>query len=79
MTTKNPYRKNTRIEIRKCREIIKYFSYDLTAVTTAKLTWLSTNTIENWYNYFRESIYWYCENEKNELMKGEIEMDESYF
>lgn len=79
MTTKNPYRKRAKIWTKKTREIIELFSLDIPASKLAKIVNLSDNTIEDWFNYFREAIYWYCEMERYKLFKGEIEMDESYF
>ena len=79
MKTKNPYRKKSRLGIHKTREIIKYFSEDLNASLTSKITWVERKTINDWYNYFREVIYHYCEAEKQEKVWWVIELDESYF
>lgn len=79
MTTKNPYRKRAKIWTKKTREIIKLFSLDIPASKVAKIINLSENTVEDRFNYFREAIYWHCEIEKHKLLKGKIEMDESYF
>lgn len=79
MTTKNPYRKNAKHNRQKTIKIIEYFCADLTATNTSKLLWIERKTINDRYNYFREVIYWYCENEKNEVLNWIIEMDESYF
>lgn len=58
---------------------MKYFSLDITASRTAILCWINVNTAEDWYNYFREVIYEFCEEYEKELWSGTIEMDESYF
>ena len=79
MTIKNPYRKNAKHSRQKTIKLIEYFCADLTATNTSKLLWLRRSTVNNWYNYFREVIYWYSENEKNEVLNWIIEMDESYF
>jgi transposase-like protein len=79
MTTKNPYRKWAKHSRQKTIWIIKCFCEDLQASKTSNLLWIERKTINNWYNYFREVIYWHCENEKNEVRKWEFELDESYF
>lgn len=79
MKTKNPYRKKTRIWIRKTREIVKYFTLDLPASKTTEIVWLNAKTIDDWYRYIRICISKYCEYNKQEVLKWEIELDESYF
>ena len=79
MKIRNPYRKKSRLGIYKTREIIKYFSEDLNASLTSKITWIERKTINDWYNYFREVIYQYSEAEKQEKVWWVIELDESYF
>ena len=79
MTTKNPYRKRAKIWAKKTREIIKLFSLDIPASKVAKIVNLSDNTIEDRFDYFRETIYRYMENERKRVFDWEIEIDESYF
>jgi transposase-like protein len=79
MKAKNIYRNRARFWVKLSRKIIKYFSMDLTATQTSKLLLIERKTINDWYNYLRESIYWFCENERNEVLNWTIEMDESYF
>jgi transposase-like protein len=74
---KNKYIKNARISERKFKEILKYFCVDLTAVQTSKITGINRNTINRYYNKFRERIVKLCNLESP--FKGEIEVDESYF
>ena len=79
MTRKNPYRKWTKLSRYKTEKIIKCFALDLTANKTAEILGIERKTINRWYNYIREAIYWYCEKEKAEVFRWEIELDESYF
>ena len=79
MTRKNPYRKWTKLSRYKTEQIIKCFALDLTANKTAEILGIERKTINRWYNYIREAIYWYCEKEKAEVFRWEIELDESYF
>ena len=79
MTRKNPYKKWTKLSRYKTEQIIKCFALDLTANKTAEILGIERKTINRWYNYIREAIYWYCEKEKAEVFKWEIELDESYF
>ncbi|UFX82921.1 IS1595 family transposase [Candidatus Absconditicoccus praedator] len=59
---------------------MKCFSVDLTETQTSKLLGISRKTINRFYKIFREIIYEYQCNLFEELkMKGDIEMDESYF
>ena len=63
---------------KKIKQILKYFCLELTAVQTAKMSGLNRNTIDRYYQIFREKI---TEHQDNNLQKlsGEIEIDESYF
>lgn len=79
MTTQNPYRRRSKIDSKKSLEILRYFCLDLTATTTGKIVGIERKTINNWYNYFREVVYWYSNREVKEVLNWVIEMDESYF
>lgn len=79
MKAKNIYRKKAKLDNFKTREIIRYFSEDLNASLTSKITWIERKTINDWYNYFRKVIYQYSEAEKKEKIWWIIELDESYF
>ena len=78
MIMKNRYFIRSRISESKFREIIRYFSVDLTAVQIAKLTQLNINTINHILKKVRQKIAKFCEKE-SVFEQGEIEMDESYF
>ena len=69
---------NSKLSICKVKKIIKFFCTDIDATKTAILLELNRNTINRWYNIFRQEIYDYQVNQKR-LLYGEIELDESYF
>lgn len=79
MTAKNPYRKNSHLEIKKTRELLKYFCEDLSASSTSRLTWINRNTVNQWYNYIREVILLESLKTDQEIWNWIIEIDESYF
>ena len=68
----------SKLSIYKVKKIIKFFCTDIDATKTAILLELNRNTINRWYNIFRQEIYDYQVNQKR-LLYGEIELDESYF
>jgi len=76
-TIKNRYIKHAHISERKFKELLKCFCTDLTAVQTSQLLNINRNTVNKYYNKFRERIAELCNLESP--FKGEIEVDESYF
>ncbi len=70
--------KYSRLSQRKLSTIIKCFSEDFTATTTANLVGVSRNTINTYFNEFRYLIFEECLQE-NQREFGEFELDESYF
>ena len=68
----------SKLSIYKVKKIIKFFCTDIDATKTAILLELNRNTINRWYNIFRQEIYDYQVNQKR-LLYGEIELDENYF
>ena len=74
---KNKYIKVAHISESKFREIVKYFSEDLTATQISNLTGLNRNTINRYLKLIRERIVRICENDSP--FSGEVEVDESYF
>ena len=79
MTNKNPYRKNSHLSLWRTRKIIRYFSEDLTATMTSKLLWIERKTINGWYDYMRQAVFWSCLATDKEIWNWVIEIDESYF
>jgi len=79
MTRKTVYKKWQKISTYKIEKIMEYFALDLPANKTAEILGIERKTINRWYNYFRESIYRFCEKDKKEVLRWEIELDESYF
>ena len=75
---KNRYCKNSKLSEAKFREVLKFFSTDIPALKTAKLTNLNKNTVHAIYNKLRARLAEYA-LEENEPFHGEIEVDESYF
>lgn len=67
-----------RIDKNKFNKIIKHFCVDIEASKTAELTGINRNTVNRWFNIFRQLIY----SERVTRLKqfvGEVELDESYF
>ena len=50
------YQKYSKLSTVKFKRIVYYFSHDLTATTTAKLTSVSTRTVNKIYQYIRNNI-----------------------
>ena len=74
MTTKNPYRKNTKLSRQKTLQIIEFFKEDSNETFASRLLKLERNTVNNWYNYFREIIYNHINKEKEGWIKS-IELE----
>jgi transposase len=60
-------------------ELIKYFCAGVTARSAAQIAGVNRNTAILFYHKLREVIFAELEAEAPELMRGEIEVDESYF
>ena len=75
---KAKYLTRFRIFKKKIREIIKYFSVDLTATQIAVLSTTNRKTINKILKQVRINIAEFCEKESL-FKKGEMEIDESYF
>ena len=74
---KNKYSVRSRISEKKIREIVRYFSVDLTALQAAELGNLNRNTVNRIYRALRERIQ--KASEQQRPMFGIIEVDESFF
>ena len=77
MTTKNQFTRFSKISEYKFRQIVKLFSYDLTAIQIAQITRLNRNTVNRYLKAIRQKIAEYCEQESP--FSGEVEVDESFF
>lgn len=77
MIRKNRYYKRSRIAEKVFRRIIRYFSLDLSASDTARLSGISVRSINNIYIKLRHRLAGECE--KHSDINGQIEVDESYF
>ncbi len=60
------------------KKIVRCFSLELTAVQTAAQLGLNRNTIDKYFQLFRERIIVHQEY-KLEQLSGHIEIDESYY
>ncbi len=65
----------------KIKKILRCFASDLTATQTSEILAISRNTINKYFNIFREQIFEnsLVEDNKNNKEFGEFELDESYF
>jgi transposase-like protein len=77
MPRKNKYINRSRVTEAKFRELVKFFSLDLSAQQIAILTKLNRNTVNRYLKLIRKRIAELCESETPFI--GEIEVDESYF
>ncbi len=77
MVVKNRYYKRSRIAEKKFRPIIRYFSLDISASDTSRLTAISVRSINDIYIKLRHRLAEECE--KDSVFSGQIEVDESYF
>jgi len=69
--------RNCKITDYKIKKILKCFCEDINASQTAKILELNRNTIDRYFNIFREKIAKFsCESCRE---SGEFELDESYF
>ena len=71
---KNKYKKQSHISISKTREIIKCFALDLTATNAAKLTDISRQTVNKYFDRFRKIIL--LESIDNFPSQGTFELDD---
>jgi len=72
------YCNNKPISQYKIKKIIKCFCLDLSATQTSKLISLNRNTVNRYFNIFRNIIYQYQVDQLKRFV-GEIEIDEAYF
>ena len=77
MANKNRYYNRSRIAEKTFRRIIRYFSMDLSASDTARLTGISVRSINTIFIRLRIRLADECE--KQARLGGQIEVDESYF
>lgn len=70
--------KYNRLSTYKIKKIIKCFVEDLPATKTANILQINRNTINSYYNDFRQKIFEHSKNTRQKFF-GDIELDESYF
>ncbi len=73
----NRYIKRSHLTEAKVRQIVHYFSMDMTAIKTAELASVNRNTVNRIYRLLRKLMAQSCELESP--LQGEVEADESYF
>ena len=71
--------KYSKLSTYKQSKLFYYFFEDFSATQTAKIMGLNRNTVNLWFNRFRESIVRISIEESKNLEQGEFEVDESYF
>ena len=71
-------RNNKALSSYKIKKIMKCFCEDIQASKSAKLLDINRNTINRYYNLFRNCIL-LSNNNLKEKISGEFELDESYF
>ena len=74
---RNKYVKRSRISEKKFRQLVKLFSLDLDAVPISQLSHLNRNTANRYLAALSTRMAEFCELESP--LKGEVEIDESYF
>lgn len=77
MTIKNKYVNRSKISEAKFRELIKYFTADLSATQISYLSGLNRNTVNRYLLEIRKKLAEYCEVDSPFI--GDVELDESYF
>ena len=78
MTGSNKYYRRSRISEKRFRQLARLFALDLSASDTARLTGLTTKTVNTIFLKIRARIAQACERE-SPFASGEVEVDESYF
>jgi len=73
----NRYAKSSKISEAKFRVLLKYFVADLSATQTSEITRINRNTVNRYFNAFRERVCEICAQESP--FSGSVEVDESYF
>ena len=74
---KNKYLKRSKVSEAKYRQVVRLFCDDLSAVQIAALSGLERKTVNRLLMDLRHRIAGFCE--KQSPLKGEVEIDESYF
>ena len=77
MPMKKKYIIHSHISEKKFRDIIYLFSEDLSATQISHLTKISKPSINKYLAAIRFRVFEYCQDQSP--LKGEIEVDESYF
>ena len=77
MKRKNRYYKSAKISEAKFRHLLRCFSEDLTASSTARMTGINVRSVNSIFIKIRRRMAEMCEEESP--LSGTVEVDESYF
>jgi transposase len=77
MIDKNRYYRRSRISEAKFRQLVRCFSLDFTATSTAELIGISVRSVNSIYLKIRRRLAEVCE--QSSPLTGSVEVDESYF
>ena len=76
---KNKYARRSKISEAKFRELVKYFALDLTATQSSELSGLNINTVDRFYQAFRQRLCDVAVESSPIPETVDVEVDESYF
>ena len=71
--------KSAKLSNYKIKKIIKCFIIDIDATKTSLIVNVNRNTVNHYFNLFRLLIYHKQPEEFKRIIKGTVELDESYF
>jgi transposase len=71
--------KSAKLSNYKIKKIIKCFIIDIDATKTSLIVNVNRNTVNRYFNLFRLLIYHKQQEEFKRIIKGTVELDESYF
>ena len=77
MKRRNKYYRGAKISEAKFRQVLRCFSEDLTASSTARMTGVSVRSVNSIFIRIRKRLAVLCEAESP--LSGTVEVDESYF
>ena len=69
--------RKTRLSKQKRKKLLECFAADLSATQTAKVLGMNRNTVNLWYQNFREQILNHLETSPTQKLSGGVELNES--
>jgi len=70
--------KRSKLSHRKVSKLTTCFCLDVDATKTALLVGVNRKTVNAWFMRLRLAIFWWCTQRRQEIVGGEVEVDESY-